>query len=942
MRDLYIHIGAHRTATSSIQQFMGDNHKGLLERGFLYPFGVRRHFKLAQKMFAPDSNLDSISADLNNRADSKSQDVHSIVISDEDICTRKNIDTLSSLQDHFNVKIIYCLRRQDLWLESWYLQNIKWQWDKKLSHLTFDEFFETRKNYFWIDYNAYISKLERVFGQENIKLYVFERDQMPEGPITAFCKQIGLENPSELGGFPENNYSLSPITSEFMRCLPLDTADTQYRSLLETACNRMDVRLHQDLPKSGTHNNLLMTFEQRQMVAKVYKSGNAKIAKRYFGRDALFLDPLPDKNAELANSRLPQSSYELMQKMVGPFLEELIALSDPISIATVENSRDLRMVTLQNAIFPETEICTENELYFHTRGPAEYSVSESHIWLKPNSSLSFDTYFNALSIGKWHNECRLADLFLTVYGSGKFNLSVMLATSDKSRETLYSEEITLSDKSPHRADLSDFKNHSTNGIIYFDLTAISDGKITGAKYETRLDGKTLPKLAVSITTFNREEEVENTVARLSDVIRNSPFKENIGVFVVDNGQSADITSTDIVTYIPNANLGGAGGFARGLQEAEKAGYTHCLFMDDDASFHMENILRTYAFLALAKDPKTAVAGAMITNSNKWKMWENGSVFDRTCHPLFCGLDLRDRENIVQMETASSRHDDPKFYGGWWYFAFPIEAVEFYPFPFFVRGDDINFSLTNDFRINTLNGVVSFQDDFSGKESAQTLYLDLRNHLVQHLTVDSLKISATACASIPIWFLLRAGARFHYETAETLLLSWNDVMRGPFFFEANVDMAERRQTIKNIINNEQWRPVKQSDLVERVRYSAHDGTLRRFFRFALNGHLLPFYHLWGNQHVVGSNDRSNFSKAWGSSKLTYVNAAETEFYTVKQSKIRFFGLAARALWAYVRFVFIYNRLRKEYKSQHPKLASKAFWEDQALQHSEPLSKPKMPA
>jgi len=31
--------------------------------------------------------------------------------------------------------------------------------------------------------------------------------------------------------------------------------------------------------------------------------------------------------------------------------------------------------------------------------------------------------------------------------------------------------------------------------------------------------------------------------------------------------------------------------------------------------------------------------------------------------------------------------------------------------------------------------VSFQEDFSEKESPQTLYLDLRNHLIHHLVVD---------------------------------------------------------------------------------------------------------------------------------------------------------------------------------------------------------------
>ena len=28
------------------------------------------------------------------------------------------------------------------------------------------------------------------------------------------------------------------------------------------------------------------------------------------------------------------------------------------------------------------------------------------------------------------------------------------------------------------------------------------------------------------------------------------------------------------------------------------------------------------------------------------------------------------------------------YGGWWFFAFPLEATAAYPYPYFVRGDDV--------------------------------------------------------------------------------------------------------------------------------------------------------------------------------------------------------------------------------------------------------------
>ena len=43
MRKLFLHIGVHRTATSSLQKFLRDNEKVLLSHGYLYPYSAPRH-----------------------------------------------------------------------------------------------------------------------------------------------------------------------------------------------------------------------------------------------------------------------------------------------------------------------------------------------------------------------------------------------------------------------------------------------------------------------------------------------------------------------------------------------------------------------------------------------------------------------------------------------------------------------------------------------------------------------------------------------------------------------------------------------------------------------------------------------------------------------------------------------------------------------------------
>lgn len=258
------------------------------------------------------------------RVNSHKVDLHTVVISDEDICMRRNLKLLGEFRKTFDVKVVFTLRRQDLWLESWYQQNIKWQWDPALKHSTLDDFMARREEFHWVEYERYVRHLEEVFGRENVILNIYEKQQMPEGPIQAFCDSIGL-TPSEEFVQPERiNSSFSPLISEFMRNLPLDEASDAYRAVLEKSCAGINKTLY----PNGHGSALLLPYDQRVALMKHYKKGNRALARRYFDRDDLFLDPLPAPDAELANMTLPTDTAELMELFVKPLLSAIIAHQD--------------------------------------------------------------------------------------------------------------------------------------------------------------------------------------------------------------------------------------------------------------------------------------------------------------------------------------------------------------------------------------------------------------------------------------------------------------------------------------------------------------------------------------------------------------------------------------------------------------------------------------
>jgi hypothetical protein len=321
MTTLYLHIGTHRTATSSIQAFMLANWEALLAQGVLHPMRIPRHFALFNAIFSGRRSVKDVADDLKSRAAKHAVNVDRIVLSDEDVCMQTDLSLLGQFREHFDVKVVFALRRQDLWLESWYLQNIKWQWNRSLSHLTLDEFLERSDEFHWAYYDRLLSHLDDIFGQENVLPYVFEKAQMPDGPVAAFCNRIGIEDISGMKPAPHVNSSYSPAIAEFVRCLPFDEAPDKYRARLEQAVKAVDQRL---AVTGKAHSSLLMDHVTRAGVMALHEEGNANIARRYFGRDALFLEPMPGPDEPLSQMTLPSDSAALMRDFVAPMIQSLI------------------------------------------------------------------------------------------------------------------------------------------------------------------------------------------------------------------------------------------------------------------------------------------------------------------------------------------------------------------------------------------------------------------------------------------------------------------------------------------------------------------------------------------------------------------------------------------------------------------------------------------
>lgn len=587
------------------------------------------------------------------------------------------------------------------------------------------------------------------------------------------------------------------------------------------------------------------------------------------------------------------------------------------------------LTTLQSLVLPEPGISKVRLLYLRPHGAVTVAPDDGALVLDAGSRVEFNTYFNLFDAAEWQKAAGLETLEFRLSGSGKVRLRINRITpaggkkpTGGKRELVYDETHDLWSADQVVANLTDIARDAGPCLLSPVIDAIDEElRIDEGRFVTFDRPKRTPKLTVSITTFRREAEVENTARRLDAFLSDYEAADNVRVQIVDNGSSADVPETAHIHYLTNANLGGAGGFARGMLEARRAGSTHCLFMDDDASFHMENLRRTYAMLALANDPTTAVAGAMIDNTHQHEMWENGAIFDGICRPQHIFTDLRNPQAVFRMLFNSAERLPDNAYGGWWYFAFPLDHARHYPFPFFVRGDDSGFSLANRFHIRTINGVVSFQDSFGGKATPLINYLDGRYHLIHHLVFPDLQRSAWATAMVPLRLILRSLVRFHYEAAEAQLLAIQDVLEGPQFFVEHADMSERRARIGAMTVKEKWRPLEAQPTPIRRRGYLRD----RFWAATLNGHLLPFFGWFGAKRVLRLAMRGPNWPVWGARRVTYVNMPERTGYTVELDRIRGLMILYRSVVLGLRLIRAHRALLRQYRGSYDAVTSEATWE-----------------
>lgn len=386
---------------------------------------------------------------------------------------------------------------------------------------------------------------------------------------------------------------------------------------------------------------------------------------------------------------------------------------------------------------------------------------------------SFDTYFGAFASSYWREISTVKTVVLsaTLGGSGTAEL---VALADGSETVLHSLTVAQGEIQfpPVNIDSDD------SDALFLRVGGCE--LVTASWSTVDLPARDVHLSAV-ITTFNRPEYVGRIVEKF-DVLATSieAVRSSFRLSVIDNARNLKLSATRSleVEVIPNPNLGGAGGFARGLIHARNGGWaTHVLFMDDDIAVEPESLVRTLALLRYAKDPMCCVHGAMISEDQPWLCVEAGADYlwesiypPRPLHHL---EDLRDR-NVA----LAKKLDRPYAYSAWWYTAFPLALTKDNPLPVFIRGDDVAWGLMHTRgHIQTLPGIGVWHADFDVKNVPAAVYYEIRNiTLASLLTEPGYRWWHFEKRFLGYAFLNLFSMR--YLSTEYLLRGMNDFFAGP--------------------------------------------------------------------------------------------------------------------------------------------------------------------
>ena len=584
--------------------------------------------------------------------------------------------------------------------------------------------------------------------------------------------------------------------------------------------------------------------------------------------------------------------------------------------------------------------------------------------LAAGQTVSFGTYFNAFPAAYWRRWTKLTSVTLQLTTKGKGMVVVYKSNARGVIQRVDAKILSGQQTTSFDLTLAPFGD---GGWYWFDLTATKkDLTLLEAKWlgdiSPRL-GEAGGMATVQITTMNK---VQYCIDNIRSLGQNLDALEKVKeILIVDQGTQKVQDHPDFeevvaplagkFRIINQANLGGSGGFARGMFEAVNEGSDYVMLLDDDVVVEPESILRLITFADYCKDP-TIVGGHMFDMYDRSVLHAFGEVvnpwrtfYDKPYDDMSLGHDLG-KHNLRSTHWLHRRVDVD--YNGWWMCLIPTQVIEQIglSLPLFLKWDDAEYGLrAKAAGIATVSfpgaGLwhVSWQDkdDSVGWQA----YFHERNRLITAL-IHSPFEKGGAVLRESLFLDVKHALSMQYYTEEGRLLALEDLLSGPEHLHPS--LSERLPVIRGKVKDFQDAQLKTNlDDYPQPKTTKPPFKGRRNFNSPGYQKLIPWtLSTVGRQLLTKVDDlaKSNpqiqltysENRWWTVSKfdsLLVTNAEGTGVYWYQRDPQKLKKSLSRAAKLHAQLFTQWEDLRSSYRAAAQEVASYQAWAKTFEKHTE---------
>jgi galactofuranosylgalactofuranosylrhamnosyl-N-acetylglucosaminyl-diphospho-decaprenol beta-1,5/1,6-galactofuranosyltransferase len=614
----------------------------------------------------------------------------------------------------------------------------------------------------------------------------------------------------------------------------------------------------------------------------------------------------------------------------------------------VEHASHGRLVA-QRGLFRGPDPVCPDDLYAEiTFGNA--ARERLRLVVHPGSEVSMDTYFGRFPASYWQRWTVVTEVDAEVTVSGSGRVALIASDTEGETRTVAVREVTgeQGGQVTLHATLDKFLD---GGFLWLQFTSGDHDLVVERLRWTVTAPELVRPTAVVICTFNRADDCTKTLQSLG--ADDEALDVLDAIYVVDQGTdtvSSRPAFPEIernlegrLRYLRQPNLGGAGGFGRGMYEVTEHGSAHAnvLLMDDDVLCEPEIAIRLSAFANRTIEP-TIVGGQMLRLLHPTMLLAGAEYADfaglvpgKVVQGALDDVDLTaEAEDEDGVPTGKPNRGDRRVdadYNAWWSCLIPAEVVAKVglPLPLFFQWDDVEYGYrarAAGFATATLPGAGLWHADFDWKDLDKwNEYFAVRNALIVstlHAEIDPKQTARVIVARITRYLL-----SMQYGLAATLLKSVEDYLRGPeFLHDGGAAAAKEIHTLRadypdTVMHQSSDLPGLTSGEVQMVQAGPTPSMVRlvmlkRLINLAMgrtvhrigavNQKDATWWHLSQFETVVVTD---------GSQGGVRVRRRDREL-TIKLAKRT--GRLARRLMAEI------PRLREEYRAAAPQLTSRENW------------------